>query len=203
MSLPPHIQAIIDAQARGTALAAAAVPAAAPPIVAAAPAPPPFDPNVIPDMNSIPDQSSRGPKYMPWDEIYNVKAVLHQIRHRPPTERSGPRFEAIFTVTEVLAGTTIIVGTERAKAWFYNPYAYGKDKDASERNLRDFKEFIACCMGQQSVKGFDSNAAASQLTALSTQVPSLGIPLILYNQTDGISQKTGKQFYTSGIRLAA
>jgi hypothetical protein len=196
--LPPHIQAIIDAQARGTA--APAAPAQA--VVAAAPAPPPFDPNVIPDINSIPDQSGRGPKYLPWDEIYDLGCTLHQIRHRPPTDRSGPRFEAIFTVDTVAAGSTIMPGTERARAWFYNPYAYGKDKDASERNLRDFKAFVAACMGQATTKDFDSNAAASQLIALSVQVPSLGIRIRLLNQADGVSKTTGKTFYAASAQLA-
>jgi hypothetical protein len=196
-NLPSHIQAIIDAQKGAQAPAAAA-----PPVVAAAPAPPPFDPNVIPGLNIIPDQASKGPKYLPWDEAYDIRVTLHQIRHRAPTERSGPRFEAIFDVTRVDRGSTIIVGTPRAVAFFYNPYAFGKEKDKSDRNLRQFKEFVAGCMGQAGQKGFDADAAASQLIALSIQVPSLGLPLRMLNSEDGTSKTTGKTFYQQMVMLA-
>jgi hypothetical protein len=195
-NLPTHIQAIIDAQSHG------ASPAAPVAVAVAAPAQPAFDPSVTPALNSIPDQAGRGPKYMPWDELYDVRATLHQIRHRAPTERSGPRFEAIFTISRVDLSSTIIQGTDRAVAFFYNPYAYGKEKDASDRNLRAFKEFIAGCMGQANQKDFDADSAVSQLLALSIQIPSLGIPIRLINQADTPNKITGKTFYQRTTLLA-
>jgi hypothetical protein len=196
-NLPPHIQAIIDAQSKG------AVPQTADaPVAVAAPVQPAFNPNVIPALNNIPDQQSKGPRYLPWNEVYDVRATLHQLRHRAPTERSGPRFEATFTVTRTDVASTVMANTERAVAFFYNPYAYGKDKDASDRNLRDFKEFVAGCMGQGGQKDFDADAAASQLLALSIQIPSLGIPIRLLNQEDGTSKTTGKTFYKRTTLLA-
>jgi hypothetical protein len=193
-NLPPHIQAIIDRQ-QGSA-------PAAPPVVATAPTPPPFDPNVMPPLNSIPDQASRGPKYLPWNEEYDIRVTLNQLRHRGPTDRSSPRFEALFDVTRVDRGQTIIVGTPRGVAFFYNPHAYGKDKDASDRNLRLFKEFVAGCMGQLGQPKFDADTAAAELIKLSIQVPSLGIPLRLINVQDGTSKTTGKTFYAQTCMLA-
>lgn len=200
--LPDHIQKIIDAQkqAAPASAAPAAAPAAAP--VAAQAAPPPFDPNVMPSLNAIPDQASRGPKYLPWKEVYDIRCTLHQIRHRAPTDRSGPRFEAIFDVTKVVKGETIMAGTPRALAWFYNPFAYGKEKDKSDRNLREFKEFIAGCMGQAGQKDFNADKAAAELIALCVKVPSLGLPLRMINVEDGTSKTTGQIFYKQTTMLA-
>jgi len=191
MPIPPHIQAIIDRNAQGAAAPAAAQPAPAPAVIA----PPPFDPNVMPSLGAIPDQSQRGPKWLPYNEVYDIRVILHQLRHCAPTQRSGPKFEATFDVVRVDTGSTIMVGVPRALPWFYNPYAFGKDKENSDRSLRRFKEFVAGCMGQTGQKGFDADSAASELIRLSIQIPSLGIPLRLINVEDGVSKETGKTFY--------
>jgi hypothetical protein len=156
----------------------------------------------MPGLNGIPDQASMGPKYLPWKETYDIRVTLHQIRHRAPTQRSGPRFEAIFDVTRVDKADTIMAGTPRALAFFYNPYAYGKEKDKSDRNLREFKEFIAGCMGQRGQKGFDADKTAAELIALSIKVPSLGLPLRMINIEDGTSKTTGQVFYKQTTNLA-
>jgi hypothetical protein len=202
MPLPPAVQAIINRANAGNAQATSSPVAASP-----AQQPPPFDPNVMPPLNSIPDQSQRGPQYLPWNEPYDIRTVLHQIRHRAPSARSGPRFEAIFEITRVdLSPQTkpILVGTTRALAWFYNPGLYpGKEKDKSDRNLRRFKEFVAGISGQTGIAGFDADAMASQLVSTSTQVPSLGIPIRLINTEDGTSKETGKTFFVTFAFLVA
>lgn len=196
--LPKHIQDAIAA-AQGVAPQAAPVATqtapAAPAVAARPPATPQFDPNVMPDLNSIPDQSERGAKYLDYKEIYDIRATLNQVRHVAPTARSGPRFEIIFEVTRVDKATTIMVGTTRALGYFYNPYAFGKEKDKSDRSLKRFKEAVAGIMGQYGQKGFDADKAASELVSLSVQVPSIGIPLRLVNVEDGrkVDKDTGRE----------
>lgn len=209
--LPPAVQAILDRQAA----AASAAPAPAPPATApAAPAPtptgaepPPFNPSALPSI-PIPDQSKKtGPEFLPWNEPWCADVTLHTIKNKPPGSRCGPRFEAVFTVDTVhlnCGGNPMVPTTQRALPWFYTPEPIydGKVRDATKAALGRFGEFVAGVLGQSvAAPGFDVNARASELVALSEQVPSLGIKLRLANVQNGVSKTTGKVFWKQTVQL--
>lgn len=132
----------------------------------------------IPDLDGIPDQSNRGPEFVPFDREYDFEAVLDQVQHRF-SERSGPNFYATITITKASPSAEaagILVGTHRAWGWYYNPAAFGKEKDKSDASLRRFKDFIRQVCGlPEGSPGVNERSA--ELLERSRAVPSLGIRL--------------------------
>ena len=166
-ALPASTQAFLREQ--GMAPGAAQATASAPQ------APSQALPAGLPDLDAIPDQSSRGPDYMPYDREYDIDGVLHQVQHRF-SERSGPNFYAEFTVTRasesaVLAG--IVEGSKRAYAWYYNPGSFGKEKDKSDAAQRRFREFVQQISGLP--EGSPVNSTTAQLLGKSQSQPDIGI----------------------------
>lgn len=158
-------QGLAPVEAGGAATTpAAATPAAATP------------PTGLPDLDGIPDQSSRGPEFIPYNREFDFEFTLDQIQHRF-SERSGPNFYATITVTKaspIALAAGIFEGSHRAWGWYYNPSAYGKEKDKSEAALRRFKEFVRQISGlPEGSPGI--NARTTELLEKSKQVPSIGI----------------------------
>lgn len=155
----------------------------------------------IPDLDGIPDQSNHGPDWVPYNREYDFEAVLDQVQHRF-SERSGPNFYATITITKASPSAEaagILAGTHRAWGWYYNPSAFGKEKDKSDAALRRFKDFVrqVCGLPEGSA---GVNERSAELLAKSRTVPSLGIRFrAIAVQGSEKRDKPGTYFYNQTI----
>jgi hypothetical protein len=155
----------------------------------------------VPDLDGIPDQSNRGPEFVPFDREYDFEATLDQVQHRF-SERSGPNFYATITITKASPSAEaagLLVGTHRAWGWYYNPSAFGKEKDKSDASLRRFKDFVRQVSGLPEGSA-GVNAKSAELLEKSRAVPSLGIRLrAIAVRGSEKRDKPGTYFYNQTI----
>lgn len=152
----------------------------------------------IPNLDEIPEQSSKGPEWIPYDREFDFECVLDQVKHRPETERSSTNFYAVVTITKASHSAQqagILEGTQRAWSWYYNVHAKGKEQDKSKAALARYRDWVRQVTGATS-----PNEASAKLIADSLATPSLGIRLRAIS-VRGNERKNdpGKYFYNQTV----